>query len=300
MKHFEFSPEVEYGLHNNLPILALESTVITHGMPYPDNLKTAKQLEAIVRHHNVIPATICVLDGVIKVGMTENDFDKLTHAENKEKISQKDIVYALNRKLTGGTTVAATMYIAWKAGIKVFATGGIGGVHRNAEKTMDISSDIMAFAKYPVIVVSAGAKAILDLGKTLESLETLSVPVLGYQTDTFPAFYSSKSSHKVRKVDSTADIVNLYKIQEDLNLWNGMLIANPIPIEHEIPQYVMEEKIEDALREADNQKVQGKDITPYLLSKLVDMTNGKSLKTNIELIKNNVELGCKLAIEMVK
>ncbi len=299
MIHFDLSPEVEYGLKNNIPILALESTVITHGMPYPENLETAKELEAIVRHHHVIPATICVLNGVIKVGMTDKDFDLLTHSDKQEKISQKDIVYAINGKLTGGTTVAATMFIAWKAGIKVFATGGIGGVHRNAEKTMDISSDIMAFSKYPVIVVSAGAKAILDLGKTLESLETLSVPVLGYKTDYFPAFYSSKSRYKIRRIESSSDIVSLYKIQEELNLWNGMLIANPIPVEHEIPNYVMEEKIGHALKEADHKKITGKDITPFLLSKLVEMTGGKSLKTNIELIKNNVKLGCRVATELV-
>jgi len=298
MKHIVFSPEVEYGIKHGLPILALESTVITHGMPYPENLETAKVLEAIVRHSNVIPATICLLDGVIKVGMTEHDFDKLTQSKNPEKISQKDIIYAINGKLTGGTTVAATMFIAWKAGIKVFATGGIGGVHRNAEKTMDISSDIMAFSKYPVIVVSAGAKAILDLGKTLESLETLSVPVLGYKTDYFPAFYSSSSPFRVRRVNSCSEIADLYKVQQELNLWNGILISNPIPVEHEIPGHIMEEKIEHAISEANAQKVNGKDLTPFLLSRLVDMTKGKSLKSNVELIKNNVRLGCELAIEV--
>jgi pseudouridine-5'-phosphate glycosidase len=232
--------------------------------------------------------------------MTELDFDKLTRCQNPEKISQKDLVYAINGNLTGGTTVAATMYVAWKSGIKVFATGGVGGVHRNAEHTMDISSDIMAFSRYPVIVVSAGAKAILDLGKTLESLETLSVPVLGYKTDFFPAFYSSKSPYRIRRVDSCREIAELYQIQHELGLWNGILIANPIPIEHEIPGHIIEEKIEHAIIEANSKKILGKELTPFLLSKIVDMTDGKSLKSNIELIKNNVLLGCKLAEEVLK
>ena len=280
--------------HNKKPVIALESTIISHGLPYPQNLEVAKNLERIALENGVVPATICLMNGKIKIGLEESELEILAKNQDVKKVSSRDIGRILVKKEIGATTVSATMRCAYLAGINVFATGGIGGVHRNAEISFDISTDLIELSRTPVIVVSAGAKAILDLSKTLEMLETLSVPVYGYGTDHFPAFYSSKTNLKINRIDSAKQIAEIFKENQKLGLSNGILVANSIPEKYEIPYTEMEEYIEKALQEAKKKEIKGQKVTPFLLSKIVDLTKGKSLSANIKLVENNVRLACEI------
>jgi len=299
VQDLEFSDEVRVALTNNTPVLALESTIITHGMPYPQNYDTAKMLEKLCRENGVTPATIAIYEGKIQIGLDDNMLQKLSNlTSDVEKVSIRDISYCLALKKSGGTTVAATSYLAGLAGIEVFATGGIGGVHRGVSSSWDISADLESLKTNPVIVISAGAKAILDIAKTLEVLDSYSVPVLGYKTDDFPAFYSSTSGNKVRKIDSASDIAKLWKKHQELKLTSGLLIGNPISEKYEIPAKIIEQQIQIALKEVTELSIIGKDITPFLLQRLYELTEGDSLTTNIELVKNNVKLVCQIASEL--
>ena len=297
-KYLQFSKDVKEALKNKQPVIALESTIISHGMPYPQNMEVANRLEAIASKMGVTPATICLMDGKVKIGLEKADLKILATANDIAKVSRRDIGRILVQKRVGATTVAATMIAANRAGIKVFATGGIGGVHRNAEDTFDISNDLIELSRIPVIVVSAGAKAILDLSKTLEYLETIGVPVYGYQTDKFPAFYSSQSNQVVDKIDTPRQIADIYKTNMELGLNNGMLIANPIPEQFEIPFAEMEEYIDLALKKAGKNNITGRELTPFLLLEIVKITKGRSLQANIKLVENNVRLACEIAKEL--
>jgi pseudouridylate synthase len=296
-KYLQFNAEVAKARNNRLPIVALESTIISHGMPYPQNLEVAERLENIAREMGVIPATICLMDGKIKVGLEKDDLEILAKAENVAKVSSRDMGRILASKQTGATTVAATMKAAAWAGINVFATGGVGGVHRDAENTFDVSNDLIELSRIPVIVVSAGVKAILDLPKTLEYLETFGVPVFGYKTANFPAFYSAESNLKIDQIDTAREICDIYKANQELNLNCGMLLANPIPKEFEIPFSEMDKHIQIALKKANKLGISGRDLTPYLLKEIVEITKGRSLETNIKLVENNVKLACEIARE---
>jgi pseudouridine-5'-phosphate glycosidase len=297
-KYLEFSKDVKEALKNKQPVIALESTIISHGMPYPQNLEVASKLQKISREMGVTPATICLMDGKVKIGLEKTDLEILAKANDVAKVSRRDIGRILVQKRMGATTVAATIIAANWAGIKVFATGGIGGVHRNAENTFDISNDLIELSRIPVIVVSAGAKAILDLPKTLEYLETMGVPVYGYKTDRFPAFYSSQSNQVVDKIDTPRQITDIYKTNIELGLNNGMLIANPIPEKYEIPFDEMEEYIDLALKKAKENNITGRELTPFLLLEIVKITEGRSLQANIKLVENNVRLACEIAKEL--
>ena len=299
-KILEFSADVAAAIKKNRPIVALESTIISHGMPYPENVKTARMLEDIVRENGAIPATICLMDGKIKIGLSESELELLGTADNVQKVSRRDMAACLAGRGIGATTVAATMIAANLAGIQVFATGGIGGVHRFAEESFDISADLIEFSRTPVIVVGAGVKAILDIPKTLEYLETYGVPVYGYQTDIFPAFYSVESNSPVQKIDTVDDIVKIYQQTGNLGFSNGMIVANPIPREYEIPFEEMSKYINTALTEAKEKEISGQAVTPFLLSKIVELTDGKSLETNIRLVENNVRLASKIAVALNK
>ncbi len=297
----EFSEEVSQALKKKKPILVLESTIITHGMPYPENYQTAQALEDICRNQDVVPATIAIFEGKIQIGLDDDKLRKLSNLDSDvEKVSIRDISYCLAMKKSGGTTVAATSYLASLVGLEVFATGGVGGVHRGVANSWDISADLQSLKNNPVIVVSAGAKAVLDIPKTLEILDSYSVPVMGYKTDDFPAFYSSTSGNKVRQIDSALDIAKLWVKHQELNFTSGFLIGNPISKKDEIPANIIEEQIQIALREVSELGISGKDITPFLLQRLYELTAGDSLKTNIALVKNNVSLGCQIASELKK
>jgi pseudouridine-5'-phosphate glycosidase len=267
-------------------------------MPYPQNLETALKLEGIVRENDCCPATIFLDGGKIRIGIREEELNELAQSEQVKKVTTRDISEILVRKQSGATTVAATMYCAYLAGIKVFATGGIGGVHRYAEETFDISADLTELARTPLIVVSAGAKAILDLGKTLEYLETCGVPVYGWQTESFPGFYSAATPWKVNRIDELSELAEIYRIQRELKLTNGILLTNPVAGEDEIPWQQMEVFINQALSELKKKKISGKKVTPYLLQKITELTEGRSLKANIKLVENNVKLACRLAKEI--
>jgi len=298
-KYIEYSKDVARARAYNLPIVALESTIISHGMPYPDNVKTALACEQIVRDAGAVPATIAILNGKLKIGLSEAEIDHLGRQGTKiQKTSRRDIAYNVLHKIDGATTVSATMYIASLAGIKVFATGGIGGVHRGAETTMDISADLEELAQTPVAVVCAGAKAILDLGLTLEYLETRGVPVLGYQTDMLPAFYSKDSDFKVNfRVDHPSEIADLIRTQKQLGLTSGILVTNPIPDRYSMPKDVINQAIDTAIQEMNAQGIAGKETTPYLLGKIVELTGGKSLAANIQLVYNNCRLAAEIAVQ---
>ena len=279
-------------------LLALESTVIAHGLPYPQNLETARELENVARAHHVEPRTIAVLGGEIKIGLTDAELQYLAQAKNVMKLSRRDIAVAVAEKRDGATTVSATMWLAHRAGIRVFATGGIGGVHRTigAIQTWDVSADLLELAQTPVAVVCAGAKAILDLPATMEYLETHGVPVLGYQTDELPAFYSRASGVRVQtRVDSAEQAARIIKTHWDLGFKSGVLITAPIPQEYETPRAVIEPFIEQALREADDQKIAGNAVTPFLLKRIAELTGGDSVKTNVALLKNNVAVASEIA-----
>ncbi|OQY53611.1 MAG: pseudouridine-5-phosphate glycosidase [Candidatus Parabeggiatoa sp. nov. 2] len=285
------SDKVKQALNAKEPVVALESTIISHGMPYPDNLYTAKEVEAIVLQSGAVPATIAIIDGKITVGLTDQQLEFMATESTITKASRRDIPVILTKKRHASTTVAATM--------KIFVTGGIGGVHRNAEKTFDISADLQELARTNVAVVSAGAKAILDLKLTMEYLETLGVPVLGYQTDEFPAFYSRTSGVPVNdRVETAEEIAAIINTKWKLGLNGGIVIGNPIPEEYSMPPQEMQLAIDAALQEAERLFITGKAVTPFLLDKIQQLTGGKSLKANVALIKNNAQLGAKVAVAL--
>ncbi|NOY47863.1 MAG: pseudouridine-5'-phosphate glycosidase [Chlorobi bacterium] len=298
-KLLEINSEVKKALLNNQPIVALESTIISHGMPYPQNKETALNVEQIVRDNGAIPATIALLNGKIKVGLSECEIDYLAKSgHNIVKASRRDLPYLLSQKIDGATTVASTMIAANLAGIRIFATGGIGGVHRGASESFDISADLQELANTNVAVVCAGIKAILDLGLTLEYLETFGIPVLGYQTDELPAFYTQKSGFKVNyKMESTSDIAQLLKTKWELDLKGGVIIANPVPKNKELDFNLMKDAIDKALIEEKKLGIKGKDSTPFLLGKVKELTGGLSLDANIELVYNNAKLAAQIASE---
>ena len=296
-KYLSLSPKVAAALKEGRPVIALESTIISHGMPYPQNVETALLCEKTARECGAEPATVAIIGGRLCAGLTEEQIDHLGKAGTKvAKASRRDIPILCARGDDGATTVAATMIVAALAGIRVFATGGIGGVHRGAEKTMDISADLQELAHTPVAVVCAGAKAILDLPLTLEYLETQGVPVLGYGTEELPCFYTPHSGLNVDyRMDSPEEIASAVRAQRDLGFPGGMLITNPIPEEYAMPQDVIDAAIAQALREADEQGVRGKKITPFLLARVCELTGGDSLKSNIQLVLNNVRLASRIA-----
>ena len=299
--YLDIHPDVENAIKNNEPVVALESTIISHGMPYPKNVETALMVEETVRSNKAVPATIAIINGKLKVGLTNDEIEYLATNEEVKKVSRRDLPITVAQKLSGSTTVASTMIIASLAKIAIFATGGIGGVHRGAENTMDISADLEELANTNVCVICAGAKAILDLGLTLEYLETKGVPVIGYKTSELPAFYSSESGFDVDyKIDSAQEIAEILKTKWDLSLDGGVLVTNPIPVAFELETGVMNDAINQAIIEADNNKISGKKITPYLLSKVNEITQGKSLEANIKLIQNNADLAAKIALHYSK
>ena len=293
--YVEIHPVVLEALKEGRPVVALESTIIAHGMPYPQNLETAKRIEDIVRKKGCVPATVAVYNGKIQVGLDDELLEKLA-TEPAQKISRRDLPVALASGELGATTVSATLIGAHKAGIRVFVTGGIGGVHRGAEKTFDISSDLEELAMSDVAVVSAGVKSILDLGKTLEVLETKGVPVLGFQTDELPAFYTRTSGLKIQKrVESAAEVADIMRAKWSLGLRGSILVANPIPTEDEADSVSITAAITAALSEADTQGIYGKAVTPFVLSQVAEVTGNASLKSNIALVENNARLGADIA-----
>ena len=299
-EYLKISPAVQKALDEGRPVLALESTIISHGMPYPQNLETARLCEAEARKHGVEPATVAIIHGKLCAGLTDEELEYLAKAGPKvAKASRRDLPILAARGADGATTVAATMIVAAMAGIRVFATGGIGGVHRGAEVTMDISADLEELARTPVAVVCAGAKSILDLGLTLEYLETKGVPVLGYRTETLPAFYTDESDFKVDyRMDSPEEIAAAVTAQRDMGYPGGMLITNPIPHQYAMPKDVIDAAINQALAEAKEQGVKGKATTPFLLARVCELTGGESLKSNIKLVLNNVALGAQISAAM--
>lgn len=300
-KYLDIKSEVKEALINGEPIVALESTIISHGMPYPKNVETALNVENIVRQNGGVPATIGILGGRLKVGLTEDEIKYMGKAENVIKASRRDIPFIVSKKLDGATTVASTMIIAAMAGIKIFATGGIGGVHRGAQETFDISADLEELAHTNVAVVCAGAKSILDIGLTLEYLETNGVPVVGYGTDEFPAFYTRKSGYKVDyRVDTAEELAAALKTKWDLGLHGGVVVANPIPEKYEMNYDLITKAINDAVNEAEAKGIRGKETTPFLLSRVKELTGGDSLESNIALVCNNAKVAAQLAVELVK
>ncbi|MEY3367541.1 MAG: hypothetical protein RI973_696 [Bacteroidota bacterium] len=300
MKHLEISEEVGQALAAGGAVVALESTIISHGMPYPENAETALRLEAVVRQQGAVPATIALLDGKLKAGLREEEIIRIAKAGAEVvKVSRRDIPFVLSSRTAGATTVAATMIVAQMAGIRVFATGGIGGVHRGAAESFDISADLQELANTDVAVVCAGAKSILDIGLTLEYLETFGVPVIGYQTDEFPAFYTRSSGFGVDyQVDSPDEIARILNIKWEAGLRGGAVIANPIPSEYEPAQASVLQATEKALAEAQQLGVKGKQITPFLLARIKELTGGESLKANIQLVLNNAGLAARIAVAM--
>ena len=295
--YLDIAPEVKAALDAGKPIVALESTIISHGMPYPQNVETALNVERIVRENGAVPATIAIIGGRLKAGLSE---EEITHLGKKglevTKTSRRDLPVVFSKGMDGATTVATTMIVAAMAGIRVFATGGIGGVHRGAEVSMDISADLEELARTGVLVVCAGAKSILDLGLTLEYLETKGVPVIGYQTDELPAFYTRKSGFGVDyRLDTPQEIAAAFRAKLEMRLEGGMLVTNPIPEAYSMDKAVIDRAIEAALAEAKAQGVQGKRITPFLLAKIKDITGGDSLASNIRLVYNNAELAARVA-----
>lgn len=301
MFDMSFSSEVQKALDNKTPLVALESTIITHGMPYPQNIQTAREVEAQVRAHGATPATIAVLEGRLHVGLEDAELEQLAMAGDVAKLSRADLAACMAAGKTGATTVAATMIGAALAGISVFATGGIGGVHQGAELSFDISADLQELAQTPVTVVAAGAKAILDIPKTLEVLETLGVPVIAYGQDAFPAFWSRHSGVKAPlRMDSPAEIAKAHGLRQALGLPGGQLVANPVPLEDEISLQVMAPVIAQAQAEAAAQGISGKAVTPFLLGRIFELTDGRSLMTNIALVMNNARLAAQIACALMQ
>jgi pseudouridine-5'-phosphate glycosidase len=297
----DVAPAVQDALAAGKPVVALESTIITHGMPYPDNSRMAGDVEATIIAEGAVPATIAIVDGRLKIGLSAQEREALAQVKGAMKLSRADLAFALSEGRTGGTTVAATMLAAHLAGIKVFATGGIGGVHKGAELSFDISADLEELGRTPVIVVSAGAKAILDIEKTLEVLETKGVPVVVYGADVLPAFWSRQSQIKAPlRLDTPDAIAKFQAARDTIGVVGGMLITNPIPEASEIPAEIMSGYISEAIARATKKGVTGKAVTPFLLSELLDLTKGESLKANIALVENNARLAAKIAVSLVK
>ena len=301
-KYLDISPEVKAALEAGKPVVALESTIISHGMPYPKNVETALLVEQTLRDNGAVPATIAVIGGRLKAGLSKEEIEYLGKTgRGVAKASRRDLPALVARGADGATTVTTTMIIAHMAGIQVFATGGIGGVHRGAETTMDISADLEELAQTPVMVVCAGAKSILDLGLTLEYLETKGVPVIGYGTEELPAFYTRKSGFGVDyRVDSPEELAAMFAAQRDLGFKGGMLVTNPIPEEYAMPKDVIDAAIEQALRECKEQGVHGKETTPFLLARVVELTGGDSLESNIQLVLNNTRVAARTAAALAK
>ncbi len=299
MPPIDYHPDVQRALKAEQPVVALESTIITHGMPWPQNVEVAREVEQVVRDAGAVPATIAVLDGKIQIGLSDEQLVALARSGDVMKLSRADLAFAIATGRLGATTVAATMIAAELAGISVFATGGIGGVHKGAETSFDISADLSELARSNVIVVSAGPKAILDGEKTIEVLETQGVPVVSFQSDCLPAFWSRLSNiPSPLRVDKVSDIANFAMMRRKLNLSGGMLIANPVPWEEEIPADIMSGHINKATKEAIEAGVSGKQVTPWLLARILELTDGKSLAANIALVKSNARLASQIAIEI--
>lgn len=300
-EYLDINPEVLKALESNKPVVALESTIISHGMPYPKNVETALEVEKIIKDNGAVPATIAILGGKLKVGLTRDEIEYLGKTSGVVKTSRRDIPFIVAKKLDGATTVATTMIIANLAGIKVFATGGIGGVHRGAQTTFDISADLQELAHTNVAVVCAGAKSILDIGLTLEYLETQGVPVVGFKTDELPAFYTRKSGFGVDyRVETAEELAKAIKAKWDLNLKGGLVVANPIPEEYQMDYDAITNAINQAIKEADEKRIHGKESTPFLLAKVKEITGGESLESNIQLVYNNAKVGAKLSVELSK
>lgn len=296
-EYITLSEEVRTAKEQGKPIVALESTIISHGMPYPQNVQTAREVEQIIRDNGAVPATIAIIDGKIKIGLSDDELEMFGKSSDVAKASRRDLAYLLATKKLGATTVAATMICAELADIHIFVTGGIGGVHRGAETTMDISADLEELGQTNVAVICAGAKSILDLGLTMEYLETKGVPVIGYQTDVLPAFYTRKSEFPLNlRADDVESIASTLKVKWDLNLNGGAVIANPIPEEYAMDEEFINGVIETALSEAAERHITGKDVTPFMLGKVKELTAGRSLDANIALVKNNAVVGAKLAV----
>jgi len=295
--HLSLAPEIRAALAENSAVVALESTIISHGMPFPKNVETALRVEQTVRDAGAVPATCAILDGKIRIGLSPDEIERIAKSGAAiPKASRRDLPYLLSQGLNGATTVASTMIAAHLAGIRLFATGGIGGVHRGAATSMDISADLQELAQTPVAVVCAGVKSILDLGLTLEYLETFGVPVLGFQTDEFPAFFSRHSGFGVDyRLESPEDIARLLRVKWDLGMHGGVVIANPVPAEYALDTAVMERAITEALAEAERQHIKGKAITPFLLARIERITGGQSLEANIELVCHNARLAAEIA-----
>ncbi len=301
-QYLDIAPEVKAALDEGRPVVALESTIISHGMPYPQNVETALQVEQIIRDNGAVPATIAILGGRLKAGLSHDEIEYLGKQGTKvAKASRRDLTTLVERKADGATTVTTTMMIAHMAGIRIFATGGIGGVHHGAETTMDISADLEELASTPVMVVCAGAKSILDLGLTLEYLETKGVPVLGYQTKELPAFYTRHSGFSVDyQVDTPEELAGIMKAQQDLGLRGGILVTNPIPEEYSMDAAVINNAIDEAIRQAKENGIHGKATTPFLLAKVKELTGGDSLDANIQLVFNNARLAAKTAAALCR
>ena len=293
----DISTEVQQALKTGFPIVALESTIISHGMPFPQNLKTALKVEKIIREESAVPATIAILNGRIKIGLSQHELEQFAKQTSQIKVSRRDLPLVISQKQSGGTTVAATMICAKLAGIAVFVTGGIGGVHRESENTMDISADLMELAQTNVAVVCAGIKSILDIPRTLEYLETQGVPVIGYKTKEFPAFYTPSSGSLVQsRLDTPEEIAHCMKIKWKLGLDGGIVIGNPVQEQDAMDASIIQQAISEALRDAAQKQIEGKNVTPFLLERINRLTMGESLKSNISLVCNNAHLGAKIAV----
>lgn len=301
-KYLDIAPEVAKALAENRPVVALESTIISHGMPYPQNVETALKVEEVIRENGAVPATIAIIGGRLKAGLSKDEIEYLGKTGyDVPKVSRRDLPIIVAKGMDGATTVATTMIIASLAGIKIFATGGIGGVHRGAETTMDISADLEELAMTPVMVICAGAKSILDLGLTLEYLETKGVPVIGYQTDELPAFYTRKSGFGVDyQLDTPLELATAFHVKQEVGLKGGMLVTNPIPEEFSMDPDVINRAINEAIADSREQGIHGKDTTPFLLAKIKEITGGDSLDSNIQLVFNNARLAAKTAVELCK
>ncbi len=301
-KYLDVAPEVSEAIKNGKPVVALESTIISHGMPYPKNVETALNVEQVIRDNGAIPATIAIIGGRLKAGLSRDEIEYLGKTgQAVTKVSRRDLPIIVSKGMDGATTVATTMIISAMAGIKIFATGGIGGVHRGAETTMDISADLEELAMTPVMVVCAGAKAILDLGLTLEYLETKGVPVIGYGTEELPAFYSRKSGFGVDyRLDTPEELANAFYVKQALGMKGGMLVTNPIPEEYAMPDDVINQAIDQAIQEQNEKGIKGKASTPFLLARVCELTGGDSLESNIQLVYNNAMVAAKTAVELSK
>ena len=301
-KYLDISPEVQQALAEGKPVVALESTIISHGMPYPKNVETALLVEKTIRDNGAVPATIAIIGGRLKAGLSPEEIEYLGKSGRKvAKVSRRDLAAIVARGADGATTVTTTMIIAHMAGIRVFATGGIGGVHRGAETTIDISADLEELANTPVMVVCAGAKSILDLGLTLEYLETKGVPVIGYGTDELPAFYTRRSGFGVDyRVDTPAQLAAMFKAQQELGMKGGMLVTNPIPEQYAMDKEVIDAAIDQAVRESREKGIHGKETTPFLLARVVELTGGDSLESNIQLVLNNAVVASRTASELCR